>query len=119
MTAPLALYVVFERVRAHLVVCIVFALLLGDRCDVALVGGMNEAQGGRNTRLRAFSFNDRRVTRVNQPVGKILNVTGGGDVGILLLPDATRFVAPPRWEGANPLLAGPKRGGWTRGREGK
>lgn len=110
-SAPLALDLVIQGVEAHLIIGLL--LPVGLRLSLAVRGilvGMGEvSETGRNARLRAITFNSRRVARVGQPIRKTLEL-GRGMVGIVLFPDATGPVAAGGGKGGRPLLAGPKRG---------
>jgi hypothetical protein len=93
-TTPLTLDFVVESARIYLI-NVVLRILYVMR--VTNLFCLVKSQKGRNTRLRAISFNDLCVSRTNQPAGKILHVRIGGKPQIFLLPNATRLVAAPQW----------------------
>src|SRR6267154_1202516 len=92
-SAPLTFYFVVESARSYLI-----DILLRILKVLRLTGlfGLVKCQKGRNTRLRAISFNDWCVSRTNQPAGKILHVRIGGKPRVSLLPNAARLVAAPQ-----------------------
>jgi hypothetical protein len=91
---PLTFYFIVKSARTYLVnVLLKLLKMLGMTGLLCLV----KSQKGRNTRLRAISFNDLCVSRTNQPTGKILHVRIGGRPRISLLPNATRLIAAPQW----------------------
>jgi len=64
-TTPLAFYVIVKVARTNIVVSILLKLL--RRLRGTRLFSLEESQKGRNTRLRAISFNDLCVSRTNQP----------------------------------------------------
>src|ERR1700720_3116287 len=92
-STPLTFYVVVESARPYFIDVLLRLLkVLG----VTGLFGLVKCQKGRNTRLRAISFNDWCVSRTNQPAGKTLHVRIGGKLRVSLLPNAARLVATPQ-----------------------
>lgn len=119
-STPLALDLVIQGVETHLVIGVLFPIVprLGLAVRGMLVGMGEVSEAGRNARLRAITFNGRRVARVGQPIRKTL-ILVRGMAGIVLFPDATGSVTAGRGKGGRPLLTGPKRGEVPRRRAGK